>query len=724
MTKRAYHNPRGNPCGCGVPNHRHRVEHKPQGEPCAKCGLLEEAHYKTNVKPAWYYIGMDGESQGRDDHRYMLLAWSNESGSLSAYVEADKGKALTTEQCLDFILDTPQNSKAFAYAFNYDLTKILTDVDDETLYRLFRPELRKRKAGYEKYGPKPVQWGAYSLNLQGTKFTVKRANRRVVVWDTFKFYQAKFTTALEDWFKKELDYDDVIKPDIERMRLMKDKRAEFDKLGRKEILGYCLSECRYMARLTRKLVDAHTDAGLKLKSFHGAGSTASCILKGMGIDKCKRSTPEDMLLEVASGFFGGRFENSEIGDLKGPIWGYDLSGAYLYELTFLPCLDCGVWKRTTKRNDLDGTRQALVRYTLDKAPRNVSWGPFPFRLTTGSIAFPSTSGGGWVYKDEYLQGEKYFSQVRFVEAWVYDCNCNHIPFNMIPHYYRERLRIGKEGAGMVFKFGPNAAYGKLAQSLGLNPPFQCWIWAGMITSGTRAKMLELYGMHENKANLLMIATDGAYSREKLIGPPPRNTDTMTIHKKPLGGWERKVIEKGMFAARPGVYFPTDPTEEEIKEVRARGVGRAVMLANWRVAVQAWRNGEPGVRISDVSRFHGAKSSISRARDPQIPGHYLYHRGLLLDDEGEPWINPLTGKPKTRYGQWSSRPVDMTFNPLPKRSHARKDGTLAVRQFPSNMISIPYDKAIKSDEAIQLRLAQTELSEQPDGEDFSDYEDEM
>ena len=48
---------------------------------------------------------------------------------------------------------------------------------------------------------------------------------------------------------------------------------------------------------------------------------------------------------------------------------------------------------------------------------------------------------------------------------------------------------------------------KLAQSLGKHPPFQCWIWASMITSGTRAQMLDMLALHKDWRNLLAIATD-------------------------------------------------------------------------------------------------------------------------------------------------------------------------------------------------------------------------
>jgi len=716
--KRSYHLPQGDPCSrCALPAKRHRVEHAPQGDPCSHCGLGVSAHYKkfhATHSAKSYYVGIDGEGQGRQDHRYVMLAWSNESGTQRRSLEAPEGSRLSSVECLDFILDTPNASRLFAFAFGYDLTHILRDLPDETIYNLFRPDLRQRKPGYEKYGPKPVIWESYSLNLVGSKFSVSRGKTRRVIWDTFKFFQAKFITALEDW-----KVGDPVT--LARMRAMKDQRAIFDSLTRAEILAYCYDECAYMATLAHKLTEAHEAAGLKLRAYHGAGSTGSAILKKLRIDKEVRHAPDIPALQhaTASAFFGGRFENSVIGDIPGPLWGYDISSAYPYQIAFLPCLSCGRWERVTKRNDLEGATTAIVCYSLNAPSKSLPWGPFPFRLESGSIAFPSESGGGYVWLAEYLEGERLFPNVQFREAWVYRTDCQHRPFAEIPKYYLERLRIGKEGPGIVIKLGCNSCYGKLAQSVGTKPPFQSWIWAGMITAGTRAQILTMLGLHRNWSNLVMVATDGIYTREKLDPPKPKPTGTDTEHRKPLGGWECKIAETGMFAARPGIYFPTAPTESDIKAVRARGVGRAVMLRSWRTMIDAWRNGQDKVRIAEVTRFHGAKSSIGRSGKP---GSYTYTRHSMLDDEGEAVLDSLTGKPRPRYGQWSTRPVDLSFNPRPKREAVGPDGrTLVMRAFP-DMESVPYKRSTLSLEKWALKSFALEASEQPDGIDFADYEE--
>jgi len=63
-----------------------------------------------------------------------------------------------------------------------------------------------------------------------------------------------------------------------------------------------------------------------------------------------------------------------------------------------------------------------------------------------------------------------------------------------------------------------------------------------------------------------------------------------------------------------------------------------------------------------------------------------------------------------------RPVEMSFSPLPKRAGVEPGGQLTLRRVHGE--SLPYNKGIQSDEAKELRAAETEAWEQPDGGDLS------
>lgn len=710
----------------------HRLRERQRVDDRVRTGRIQIRDRQPRI-----YVGLDGEGQGRLMHRYVLLAASDESGSRSWYVENHNG--LSTDQCLSFIFSLPAALRLFTFSFSYDLTKMLQDLDERALYYLFRPELRQR-FGKEAYkGPYPVRWNGWYLNLQGTKFSVARVEpgqrksdvRNRIVWDIWKFYQSKFTKALDDW---KVGAKEV----VEHIRRMKDKRAEFDKESPEKVREYCFTECRLMATLARKLDEAHLQAGLKLKNYYGAGSSAAAMLDVLGIRQYLKDCSEEMREDVACAFFGGRFDNSRLGQLDRKVWGYDISSAYPYQTVQLPCLVHGHWQRTSRRQDIDGARLACVRYGLSDITRSridqMAWGPLPFRTKEGSICYPAVSGGGWVWKAEYLAAEKYYDHVYFREAWIYHSDCNCRPFQGLPHYYRERLRWGKEGAGIPLKLGQNSVYGKLAQSVGRGV-YNSWIWAGNVTSGCRAQVIEAIFQSSDPWNVLMVATDGIQCTEPLTLAKPIDTgtdieivarDTGKTVRKPLGGWEMKPIDKGVFYARPGVYFPMNPTPEELEIVRGRGVGRSVILENWQRIVDTYEQWQrrtrgrypdaddpldderwPVVKVSNVSRFCGAKSSVSRSLGDD--GRWIYRRASGDHLQAEP-----------RYGEWITREVTLSFNPKPKRSGLHDDGSrLRVRHMGTRE-SAPYDKAVLSPEARELQLFNQELIEQPEA-DYASYE---
>lgn len=743
------------------------IEHQPKGEPCAHvwpkghplagtvCGQAARLHRAKRIRidtrlarEREIFQGIDGEGQTDHDtgrHRYVMLCAADERGETWT-IENPRG--LSTVQCLDFLLSLPSlHRKTFAYSFGYDLTKILEDVDDLQLYRLFRPELRRRVIVTPKGSRTvlvPEFWHGYAMNWLNGRFTVKkilgRKGTRFVygkphtVRDIWRFFQGKFTTALEQWKVPE---GEALRDEfLARMRDMKDKRAQFDRLERAQVHAYCLDECRCMGELARKLTDAHDTAGIPLRNYFGAGSSASAMLEVMGVKEHireareKNAEPAAVTEAIRRAFFGGRFENSVLGPVPGPVFAFDISSAYPYQLCFLPCLIHGKWKLTRKRKDLDRARTALVRYTLAKPEKKLAWAPFPFRLLDGTIVYPESSGGGWVYSAEYLAGERLFPNVRFVEAWVYSAECDCKPFERIPHFYRERVRLGKEGAGIVLKLGTNSCYGKTAQFIGGElGTYTSWFWAGLITSGCRAQILDALGRASDMRNVLSIATDGIASLERLNLPAPRDTGTGWTEcpapkpkdrekspelyrggvdgpwqvNKPLGGWEGKVVERGTFFARPGISSPLEPSEDDLGEVRGRGLGRSVVYEHWQAIVEAYERGAPSVHVKDLSRFIGAKTAITRGGNE---GAFKYTRAA-------------------EYGRWVNRPVELSFDPLPKREGFTTDERglkrLELRSF-EGLESLPYRRGVLSPEAQQLRALTEVALEQPDGGELTDYDD--
>jgi hypothetical protein len=743
---------------CGFPKAKHRAPRK-RIDTRMRTERIHETR-KTKI----IFIGLDGEGQGRRNHVYNMICASDEDGERTWVLESRHPDiALTTEEIFEFLLSFPRNAKAFTFSFNYDITKMLTDIaadKPEAVWKLARPE-RRQRLGFDSFkGPRSVPWKGYRLNLQGTKFTLGRANGPgIVIWDVWKFYQSKFTTALTQWKVG-------LKAEIDEMILMKDQRDKFDQKTREEVRNYCLNECRLMAQLARKLTDAHIAADIPLKNYYGAGSSATAMLVKMNIRNYMKEPAEAMLRCVAQAFAGGRFDNSVVGTVRPKpgrkVRGADISSAYPYQTQFLPCLVHGRWERTIKRAKLDRVNVGCVKYSLrDSASvdtRARPWGPFPFRSIDGSISYPVVSGGGWAWRAEFMEAERLFPNVEFVEAWIFHQECSCRPFKDMPGYYNERCRIGKEGPGIVLKLASNSVPGKTAQSVG-SAPFRNYIWAGMINSGTRAQVLTALGLHRDWRDMLMVATDGILSLDDTIEyPRPIDTgtdiafkdDSGAMIKKPLGGWEVKDSDRGVFFARPGVYFPLDPSKDDLQKVRGRGVGRGVVLENWRMIIDrfdSWdrvvvpsttvrdgfdQDGWPIVKVANVSRFCGMKSSISRSMGDN--GRFVYNvaRGNHMrgqkDENGDVIVeyNKLGEvlPPEPAYGQWIVRKVSMSFNPDPKREKDRlgDDNYLIPRKLPEHIESIPYDRANLSEEARQLRRLVEEMDEQPD-KDFADYEQE-
>jgi hypothetical protein len=641
---------------------------------------------ENSVKPRDRIIGIDGEGKGRDPHLYTYIAAVDEHGKRW---QQRNPNSLTTIECFEFLLSLPSRALCFGFSFLYDLTKICEDLPDQELYDLFHEQTREKDVGGRLIYT-PVRWNGYKLNYVNRRFSIERGPRQTIVWDIFRFFAKKFTESLKDW--KVADADK-----LERMETMKALRSVFDKQSPTEIEEYCNEECSYLAALGRKLITAHDQADLKLSAYHGAGSTASAFLKRINVREFRGETPERMRLGIASAFFGGRFENAFAGPCRQRVYGYDISSAYPYSAQALPCLQCGRW-RHSRAGDGRDHQLCLVHWTRPRRPGDQrSWGTLPVRLpkgwnglSQGTIAFPLAAAGGWCWWDEFQAARDLDPGLEIVETWDYQTDCKHQPFADIPGVYRERLRLGKDAQGLVLKLGLNSIYGKLAQSVGLNPPFQSWIWAGNITSGCRAQLLRAMACASDLSSILMVATDGMWSTEKLTLPKPRDTGTSDL-PKPLGGWEEKDFPRGVFCVRPGIYFPLEPTDQELENVRARGLGRRVVYEQWRKIVDAFERNEPEVKLGGVQRFVGAKT------------------GFTIKD----------GVPVRRasYGEWILQEIKCGFSARPKR--IRRAGDRLVPWPYVEVDSVPYDRAV-SDDAADLSIAETIAQEQPNA-DFAEFE---
>ncbi len=640
-----------------------------------------------------------------------------------------------------------------------------------------------------KYRGRKYDYFNGSLTITG-RFNKPR--RKVKVWDCFRFFGCSFVEALKSW--------DVGSPEQrDRILAMKNKRGSFEQEDPADVRNYCREECHLLAVMMRKLVTAHDEAGIHLKNFYGAGSTATALLKYHGVAEHKGPRHADLDLElgraVAASFFGGRFEDSVVGMVEKHVYGFDISSAYPFALSFLPCLSCGEWRReqmTNKRLRELHERGALVVSKFRVRPlsnderKATAWGPLPFRDDKGSISY-GVNFTGWSWAPELLPALEGWGPGGQVlrrsgdqvadpktrepddlmaglvelegDAWVYETPCEHKPFGFMPSGYRQRILWGKEGRGLALKLGMNAGYGKTAQSIGEDPAFQSWIWAGMTTATTRGQILRAIMTARDPWNVLTIATDGIYSLEKLPiwtfydggengaskyppkRQPDRDTGTADL-KKPLGGWEGKDIEEGAFIAKPGMYCRLKPS---MKDVRARGVGRREFFSSWDKLLAgflAWDRADPEYAVEIVSRrFYGAKHAIhARSRCPECKKSYPgtpdqgcpkcppdeWGQRPIGVDFGAHYVKNEAGE--VAYGTWSARTIKIAFDPYPKReregvSRRGKFARLHLRDLggrESALYDVGSPEPLTSPEGMAARRAKDFQLEQPDwDEDFGE-----
>jgi hypothetical protein len=692
------------------------------------------AYDRTRTARPRTILALDGEGLTRDGvHSYNYLAICSDGKPVAA-AESLGDSGLSTVECLDAIIQAKEynaHSTIVGFSLGYDYTHIFRDLPNDKLYLLYRPELRRTSKGRLH----SVRWRNYLLNYMRGRFSVTpllpgehdkgcaryskpqapyrtcngcKRGVTATVWDIFGFYQSSFVESCKRW---------KVITEAERLHLsaMKENRSTFNIEQWQQIKDYCHLECGKLQDLFERLRDAHIDAGLTLKSFFGAGSSASVLLQTMGVKQCmpvKDKLPKAVRVAAGYAFFGGRFEVSRVGPYRGKVYSYDIASAYPYQATRLPCLRCGKWRqvKTKVRQSVEAARFALVRYSVHgtRGANNCSpdaWGPLPFRckgvagvgpfdsiIDDGSIIYPAASGGGWTYRDEYLVASKHW-KVRGLEAWIYETDCNHKPFEALGRYYIERLRLGKEGAGIVIKLACNSCYGKLAQSVG-KAQYQCALWAGAITSGCRAQLLELIA--QAPESILSVATDGLVSTVPLQLPLPDDTGTEEAAKPygkcALGAWESKEVSGGVMLIRPGIAFAL--AGEEIGQTKARGVGKRTLDAHKQLVLDSWRELGPKPVVFDSTIFRGGKSCIT----PKGEG---FNRS-------------------PQYGQWVPRQTNVQYNPEPKRPFdTQSDGRLSTWHLPQSQVSAAYDRLMVPSH-VRAIIAEREIrKEQPDTEDLPD-----
>lgn len=466
------------------------------------------------------FVAIDGESYTDEDgHKYVLLA-----SSLGEYIFDSQG--LSSTECFQFLLSLRKRAKRYifiAFGLNYDVNMMLRDVGRENLEKLWKEHR--------------ISWYSYNIEwIPGKWFSVSSKGYCCKIYDLFGFFQSSFVNALKKW--------DI--PVQEDMQEMKQARSIFDATMKDKIIAYCIEECKALELLANKLKFALQETGLTPKSWVGAGSIASSLMQKHNVKQYHVSDfdwDREVLRYSLHAYFGGRVELFKQG-IFDTVSNYDIRSAYPYQALSLPSLKGGRWTKLKRYNP--EKRYALWRVSWD-LPRDTIVSPFPFRHK-GNIYYPLT-GEGIYHANEVRIALKYYgTRIRILDGYSFSTSSDTSPFSFIREEFKHRAKLKEQNhpGEKVIKLGLNALYGKLAQGIGYRgklPPFQSFYWAGFITSGTRARILD-YSI-ANAESLIMVATDGLFfdSNPKLVCS---NT---------LGGLEYQEL-RDVFVAQAGVYQAT------------------------------------------------------------------------------------------------------------------------------------------------------------------------
>lgn len=486
---------------------------------------------------------IDGEGKTRRDgsHDYTLLAASWSDGR--HMIEAE---SITSEQCLQFLLDLPEHHTYVGFGLSYDTNMWIRGLPRKTLDQLL-------DKGY-------AFWKSYRLRwIERKLFTVRRGNRSTTVYDVLANWQVTFVKACESW-----GIGTSIELDL--VRRMKEQRGSFDGVSDDLISDYCYLECDLLRQLCRKLFDAILQTPYKPQAVYGPGALAAAAMRYHGVSKYMAELPDNIEFLTHKAYFGGRFDCSMFGWFS-DVWQYDIKSAYPDQIRSLPCLACATWKPVKRgRKRLKPARFGLYHVEWHLSPDTV-WPPFPHRDSHGNVYYPY-EGAGWYHGDEInaaieLYGDK---TINVTSGYDLVSECDHKPFAFVDELFEIRKGLPYD-QGVVFKLILNSIYGKLAQQVGSKgdrkPRFQCFYWAGAITAGTRAKILR--NLKQSPGEVIGIATDSLVSLRRL------DVD----YGAELGQWDAKQLARYAQISN-GVYNATDADGKEIE--RSRGFGRSVL--NW------------------------------------------------------------------------------------------------------------------------------------------------
>jgi hypothetical protein len=314
-------------------------------------------------------------------------------------------------------------------------------------------------------------------------------------------------------------------------------------------------------------------------------------------------------------------------------------------------------------------------------PSDLALCGLPIRQADGRLFWPR-AGNGAYWSDEIRAARALGTKITYKSGWCYTKNCNCQTFQWVDGLYCQRLALGKNQRGAPIKVALAALYGKFAQRRG-DPTWANLLYAGLVTSRVRARVLEAARTAASLDDIVMIATDAIYSRSPLkmeTGPA-------------LGQWGEAVQHKRLFVVQPGIYWSG-------KVTKAQGVSGSLFMPHMRRFERAWelfvafggQTAPPVVRVK-LEFFVGLRLAVMSGKPEEA--------GL--------WRVEDDGKGRGFAFRWANK----------RDQHATLDGTTLITRPAAgrpDLVSVAYGS---NDETVaELDFQAMQLDEQPDHVDLS------
>lgn len=588
----------------------------------------KKLNVKARTRP---FIGCDGEGCGLDElgrQEYRLFRM----GDRELF---DDNRHLRTEELLDFICDAPADAILVGFAFGYDVTMILRDLPEKQQRRLFEPKVFGE-------GKSPFVWFKnFDIDYLPKNYLKVRRVRTIrdddgkerresikgstrIIYETFGFFQKSFVKILAD-------FGVASDEDLQRIAANKDRRSAFATITPEE-RAYCALECDYLSKLMDRLRDYCREADIIPRTWSGAGKLATSLLGSHGTVKRKEVeevTPPEVLTMAAMAYYGGRFEISRVGQLKGNVHEYDIRSAYPAAMQGLPCMVHGRWRQMDP-GDLRSPGSLYLAHLSFRhsgrrgADHRAAFGGFPIRSKEGHLYWP-LEGNGTYWSSEISSARRLGFEVKLKSGWQYETDCHCTSFDWVGGLFDYRRSIGSQGPGYPIKLGLNSLYGKLAQRQG-NGVFANLVWAGMVTAATRAKLNDALAEAE-PGSVCMLATDALYS----TAPIP----SLEIGEG-LGQWEHAILP-GLFIVQPGLYWSPGLKKRKSRGLSGKFFEEPGRTESFETAWEWFRQAEnsnlevpfPSVPVP-VPGFIGLKLALARNK-PELAGRWVSeHRAISFD----------------------------------------------------------------------------------------------